>query len=517
MTTPTLAQSACAIAVPVTSTPLPAVTTPVASDFAEALAACSMTPTPPAAVTHHALAHHALATVRATPVTATSLTTTSLTTAPGPALRVVSAVVRALTPVEDPDPVPANPQPAHAVHEAAAWQAVVQRGRHVARALCRETSSGAGGRDQPGAVDAPVVALGPVQAGTAAAVIVAVPVDAGTPPTAVAPSDGQAPVIAPTVPVLTSGTPAPSRIEAPGPTASAVHAVPVVPAVQAVPAVSPAPAAPGVPAAPAVPAVPAASAAPAVPALQAVPAIGALPAGPAGPAIPAVAAVPAVQAVPAAHVVTAAQPSDEPRPSPGVGEGPTAVRAAHDPHEPIADPAPASGQALPAAPVLPTLDRGRVDLVPGAGASASGSHRLPSPGLSDVAGLARALRAQGGGRSSLVLRLDPPELGAVLVRLTVQDGRVDVQLRTPDLAAKGHLQAASYDVGKVLREQGLDLGSFDVAHGDVLAGQQDRGEQRREQPERATRHPFTRADGAVSTPRVTDDVTTGRAPRGTWL
>jgi flagellar hook-length control protein FliK len=122
---------------------------------------------------------------------------------------------------------------------------------------------------------------------------------------------------------------------------------------------------------------------------------------------------------------------------------------------------------------------------------------------------ARGLRHEGGGRTSLVVRLDPPELGAVLVRLTVQDGRVDVTLRTPDLAARADLQAQSYDVHQVLREQGLDLSSFDVAHGDVLPdGWGDA-------PDRGTPERGRRADGQPHTP-VTDD---GPAPEpsGTWL
>lgn len=130
---------------------------------------------------------------------------------------------------------------------------------------------------------------------------------------------------------------------------------------------------------------------------------------------------------------------------------------------------------------------------------------------------ASRLRHEGGGRTSLVVRLDPPELGAVVVRLTVQDGRVDVQLRTPDLAARSDLQAQSYDVQQVLRDNGLDLTSFDVSHGELPSGdlrQDGRGPS--DTPDRGTPRGAGTTDGAPGTTRVTDDVTDPQ-PAGTWL
>jgi flagellar hook-length control protein FliK len=118
-----------------------------------------------------------------------------------------------------------------------------------------------------------------------------------------------------------------------------------------------------------------------------------------------------------------------------------------------------------------------------------------------------------GGRTSLVIRLDPPELGAVLVRLTVHHGQVDIQLRTPDLAARGDLQAQAFDVKQVLHEQGLDLASFEVAHGDVLSHS---GSSDQETPDRATPRPRANADGRSSTAHVMDDVPSPQ-PAGTWL
>jgi flagellar hook-length control protein FliK len=141
------------------------------------------------------------------------------------------------------------------------------------------------------------------------------------------------------------------------------------------------------------------------------------------------------------------------------------------------------------------------------------THRV-QPALVEAA---RGLRHEGGGRTSLVVRLDPPELGAVLVRLTVQDGRVDVQLRTPDLAARSDLQAQSWDVQQVLRDSGLDLRSFDVSHGDVLSGELFQGG--RDQagtPDRGTPRGTQGSDGGPGTTHVTDDVADPQ-PSGTWL
>ena len=124
---------------------------------------------------------------------------------------------------------------------------------------------------------------------------------------------------------------------------------------------------------------------------------------------------------------------------------------------------------------------------------------------------ARGLRHEGGGRTSLVVRLDPPELGAVLVRLTVQDGRVDVQLRTPDLVARNDLQAQQRDVQQVLRDQGFDLSSFDVTHGDVLPGNKG------DSPDRGPPQRSRRADGAMDDHHSVMDDGPAPEPSGTWL
>jgi flagellar hook-length control protein FliK len=106
----------------------------------------------------------------------------------------------------------------------------------------------------------------------------------------------------------------------------------------------------------------------------------------------------------------------------------------------------------------------------------------------------------------LVVRLDPPELGAVVVRLTVQDGRVDVQVRTPDQGTSTSLSAQSREVQQVLADHGLSLSSFDVS--------QQPGSQGRRTPEQAPSAGTTHTDGIDT---VTDDDNARPQPAGTWL
>lgn len=126
-----------------------------------------------------------------------------------------------------------------------------------------------------------------------------------------------------------------------------------------------------------------------------------------------------------------------------------------------------------------------------------------------IAAAAKRLTHQGD-RTSLVVRLDPPELGAVLVRMTVREGQVEVTLRAPDLAAQGGLLAQAPEIQQVLREAGLDLTSFDVSYGELTQGQP---QERRGTPDRGTPQQRGGADGTV---HVTDDVTDPQ-PAGTWL
>ncbi|MCW2779129.1 MAG: Flagellar hook-length control protein FliK, partial [Frankiales bacterium] len=151
-----------------------------------------------------------------------------------------------------------------------------------------------------------------------------------------------------------------------------------------------------------------------------------------------------------------------------------------------------------------------------------------------VGELARGLKAAGGGRASLVVRLDPPELGPVVVRLTVREGRVDVQLRTSEAVAASGLVRSAADVRSTLLAHGLDLSSFDVRQGpsaqDRPSQQQDRPAPdgaatsgRRESSDQATPQRGGRADRTASDPRTgrepgtTTETTADGAPAGAWL
>ena len=127
---------------------------------------------------------------------------------------------------------------------------------------------------------------------------------------------------------------------------------------------------------------------------------------------------------------------------------------------------------------------------------------------------ARKLHSDGAGRSSLVVRLDPPELGSVVVRLTVSHGRVDVVLRTPDVAAQQQLQTQGRGVLDVLASHGLDLGSFDVAAHDS----RDPRQTPQGSPDRGSSRQHAAADGTptTGTDSATDTVSDPR-PAGTWL
>jgi flagellar hook-length control protein FliK len=202
---------------------------------------------------------------------------------------------------------------------------------------------------------------------------------------------------------------------------------------------------------------------------------------------------------------------------------PGQVKAAHEPAKELAPGHRAKTVEAPPAPtepVDPPTGVGPAAATPPA-APASAPAPAPVPVTAPVAtepthtvrpaiaAAAKRLTHQGD-RTSLVVRLDPPELGAVLVRMTVREGQVEVTLRAPDLAAQGGLLAQAPEIQQVLKEAGLDLASFDVSYGELTQGQP---EDRRGTPDRGTPQQRGGADGTV---HVTDDVTDPQ-PAGTWL
>jgi flagellar hook-length control protein FliK len=134
-----------------------------------------------------------------------------------------------------------------------------------------------------------------------------------------------------------------------------------------------------------------------------------------------------------------------------------------------------------------------------------------------VAELARGLRDAGGGRASLVVRLDPPELGPVLVRLTVHNGSVDVSLRATEAAAGTGLLSATSSVRDTLREHGLDLSSFDVQTGGGDAGAAGDGDRSGSAPDRGTGRRGRPADVPTGSPTARRTPTPDGADAGTWL
>lgn len=216
-------------------------------------------------------------------------------------------------------------------------------------------------------------------------------------------------------------------------------------------------------------------------------------------------------AAPSAVQAAAAQVQDPPPPAPA-GDAPLPSRAP----VPAAAPAEAPSQGVAVVAAAPVTAPPPATPAP---AHVSGPARhVPAA----VVEAARRLHTDGTGRTSLVVRLDPPELGSVVVRLTVQDGRVDVTLRTPD-AAVGSLRAQNADVQSVLAAHGLDLGAFDVSTSTGTStstpqqsssgGSGAAGEGHRGSPDRATPHSGRTADGSAD---VMDDADVPQRA-GTWL
>jgi flagellar hook-length control protein FliK len=79
---------------------------------------------------------------------------------------------------------------------------------------------------------------------------------------------------------------------------------------------------------------------------------------------------------------------------------------------------------------------------------------------------------------SLTVRLDPPELGAVRVRVVAQGERVHVTLHAESPEAQAALEQRHQDVAELLRHDGFNLEGFDVESHDNNR-RQDAPEQRR--------------------------------------
>ncbi len=149
---------------------------------------------------------------------------------------------------------------------------------------------------------------------------------------------------------------------------------------------------------------------------------------------------------------------------------PTAARArpAPDTTSPIA---PTEGAAAPAAQPF--------DL-PGLAAPANPSDQAPAQVAAVHMPAPQALRLTQGETQRLRVQIDPPELGACEIELAMRDGVVHatVTAERPDLATT--LQQVQTQVREALAARGLQLGRFDISGG---ATDQPADDQRRAAPE----------------------------------
>jgi hypothetical protein len=87
-----------------------------------------------------------------------------------------------------------------------------------------------------------------------------------------------------------------------------------------------------------------------------------------------------------------------------------------------------------------------------------------------IAQVAQSLRTSGDGTSRLVIRLDPVELGPVLISLRTRGGAVDISVRADNAGGAAAVADQRAHIQQVLAEHGLDLSSFSVSGGEASGG-----------------------------------------------
>ena len=120
---------------------------------------------------------------------------------------------------------------------------------------------------------------------------------------------------------------------------------------------------------------------------------------------------------------------------------------------------------------------------------AAAAVRLPAPQSAHNAAAvdARALLDQvtaaivgaSGGKNRLVVRLHPPDMGTVTVKVTRAAGRVAVEIRTSDSRVQGMLARGAGELRDGLKMQGLSVDRFDVLSGENQGSRKGREERRR--------------------------------------
>ncbi|BDG59355.1 flagellar hook-length control protein FliK [Caldinitratiruptor microaerophilus] len=85
------------------------------------------------------------------------------------------------------------------------------------------------------------------------------------------------------------------------------------------------------------------------------------------------------------------------------------------------------------------------------------------------------LRAEAGGPAEMRVRLEPPHLGEVTVRLTVHEGVVRAEILVARPEVKAALESQMGDLRQRLEQQGLEVGAFHVGVGGGEAQSRDPG------------------------------------------
>jgi flagellar hook-length control protein FliK len=93
---------------------------------------------------------------------------------------------------------------------------------------------------------------------------------------------------------------------------------------------------------------------------------------------------------------------------------------------------------------------------------------LPARGEVEVVRSVHVLAGQGGGR--VHIRLDPPELGGLSLRVVVSDGAVHVSLLADQAPVAELLQRHATELRSALESQGLRLDQLDVGTGGAADG-----------------------------------------------
>ena len=106
----------------------------------------------------------------------------------------------------------------------------------------------------------------------------------------------------------------------------------------------------------------------------------------------------------------------------------------------------------------------------------------PRPLRSVAAPLRHAVReasTRRDGEHTITIRLDPPELGTVRIRVEAHGEKVSVTLHTELAEAKSELQTKHRDIADILRNEGFTLDGFDVDTSDQRPQRDDADKQPR--------------------------------------